>query len=98
MPRIKYPDLQPNEMGPQDPARGICAISAFLVRSEIAAATRLFTSDAEIRAALQHVPSFIDRLRKRPGPYSNYVAEHDAQLAANAIEELLKTAVQLHVL
>lgn len=89
MPRIKYPDLQQNEMGPQDPARGICAISSFLLRNEIASAIRLFTSDAEIRAALQHVPHLIDRLRKRPGPYSQYVAEHDAQLAADAIEDVL---------
>ena len=91
---IRYqPDLRPeSKSSGVDAYLGRECLDAWIFCDPLALALRYLTTDSDIRAALCACPDLIDQLRPSPGPYAQYVAEHDAAVALDEIEKMLRGA------
>lgn len=83
------PDLLPDAYGPPNVIMGLVTLFAWLGHVDHALELRQLTTGADIRGGLRAWPSLVGRLRRRPGPYSDFIAEIDAEKAMNAIKKLL---------
>ena len=93
-PVIKYePELCPPEKSSGLNLHfGRECLEAWIQSEPLALALRHWTTHADILAALEAWPHLIDELRPDPGPYSDYVAQHDASMAAAAFDAIAKLA------
>ena len=83
------PQLQPDvEFGSPNANGGFETVLAWIESDVLSLALRLWTTEADVPAALAAYPQLHEQLRMRPRPYNELLSRHASEQARMAIEEI----------